>query len=110
MTLQRLAQTEKNYKLTERKEDSKIRKAGLNLQLSKQEKKQELEFKKWDMDLFMDKMKEPKYATMMRQDVIAECYEQLKYNSQFTVVSTDGKDAIVESIDNLIKQQVSAAI
>lgn len=57
------------------------------------------------MDLQKTKINEPRYALSLRQNLIQRVFTDLHYSSSFNYQSNDGKDCMVDTIDNLIASQ-----
>lgn len=63
---QNVKRIDENYKYELRLKDGQIFRQQQGQKLTELDKKQEIDFKKMDLDLFKEKMQDPRYATNMR--------------------------------------------
>jgi len=77
-----------------------------NQELQVKNKQQQLDFKQKDFDLISKKMQDPNFVQDMRQDLVSSVYQNMSSSSTFHFNTTDGRDCVVSTIDNLLDTMV----
>ena len=71
------------------------------------ESEQRNEIRRKEYAAIEEKMKDPVWFTNFRQEQIKSVFEKLNRSSSFCFQSSNGQDALIMAMDNLIKAQLN---